>query len=905
MAENQADDDDDEGFGDFKFVSYSNNSNQINKDDDDWGDFVDNFSPKQDLIQTPIQFPLSNGFSHPPNPINPSQTQKNLEFFSGFSDQWTNPSESQPNVDSEKNSASPAAEKRWEKPKGALPLSLFGDEEEEDSDTTNPPFGNNQNLFSSQQAASTVRNGVSFGSGIGIKDILVNLYTQSEQIKTENGLNLNSNDSNLVDGNGVLDDDDDDGWEFKDAFVEKKPADSFSELKIDENVSDLPGIQVEPQNTINGDIQVGSKISENSKGVNGQLGDNWFVTSDEFSYKPTGIENGLVFESGGTTTASGCNSDPLSQSKQIGTENGLNSYFVDGNFDFDENFCEFKDSFAETGATNCSAGQKEELKVGDHSGVQVKVPTLTDEVQVNGKELWNNLGALPVSEFSNGRLDSDDPLFGEDIFSYKHSTSMRNGVNNQVVSSNFALNDLISNLYSQAEQIPTALSSQEATENGFNSAQTVLNSDLVTGEDDFDENSWEFKAASSEPFFESGPGETIQKIPTEAKSTVLSSQEATENGFNSAQTALNSDLVKGKHDFDENSWEFKGSLSVAFLETGPGDTLQMFPTESKLKTFIDFYCRLKEESYFVALHHLDGLKKAKTAAALSNEDAKAEALHEEIQAAYKKLHREGVISEERPPRNDCLNELLELMKEPKLQVLDSEFNLSKRISLAEKNMSSAIEIFQHAISMVKILTLGSMEDQVTYITTWSKILSACAQELKHGAFIWKQSLQKKVHRQMLSRTQGQQYVLALGEIYRVVGVLRTSSTLYKPWILSSLANPKDIFALLEECTAAWSDSRLEEALLSFSDQVGFGYEGTIKALLESIKSVHDLDGVALQNYVFALQEPICRLSLLSLKIVPDMKAVMWNGKHYFLALANLWANLISSDPPKLSHIHVG
>ena len=34
------------------------------------------------------------------------------------------------------------------------------------------------------------------------------------------------------------------------------------------------------------------------------------------------------------------------------------------------------------------------------------------------------------------------------------------------------------------------------------------------------------------------------------------------------------------------------------------------------------------------------------------------------------------------------------------------------------------------------------------------------------------------------------------------------------------------------------------------------------------------------------------------QIVPDMKMVVWNGDHYFMILANLWANLFSSDPLK-------
>lgn len=34
------------------------------------------------------------------------------------------------------------------------------------------------------------------------------------------------------------------------------------------------------------------------------------------------------------------------------------------------------------------------------------------------------------------------------------------------------------------------------------------------------------------------------------------------------------------------------------------------------------------------------------------------------------------------------------------------------------------------------------------------MLSVCAQELRHGAFIWKQSLQESVHEQILSKPQG-------------------------------------------------------------------------------------------------------------------------------------------------------
>lgn len=65
-----------------------------------------------------------------------------------------------------------------------------------------------------------------------------------------------------------------------------------------------------------------------------------------------------------------------------------------------------------------------------------------------------------------------------------------------------------------------------------------------------------------------------------------------------------------------------------------------------------------------------------------------------------------------------------------------------------------VELIKHATTMLKILTLVSLEEQSTYVSTWSKMLSVCAQELKHGAWIWKQSLEKKVHNQIISEPQG-------------------------------------------------------------------------------------------------------------------------------------------------------
>lgn len=91
-------------------------------------------------------------------------------------------------------------------------------------------------------------------------------------------------------------------------------------------------------------------------------------------------------------------------------------------------------------------------------------------------------------------------------------------------------------------------------------------------------------------------------------------------------------------------------------------------------------------------------------------------------------------------------------------------------------MRSATELLKHAAATLKILKLGSVEDQSNYVSTWSKILSVCALELKHGASIWKQSLQKNIHNQLLSIPQGTSPDCRAYKFY-VVFVVLTSAVL--------------------------------------------------------------------------------------------------------------------------------
>lgn len=118
---------------------------------------------------------------------------------------------------------------------------------------------------------------------------------------------------------------------------------------------------------------------------------------------------------------------------------------------------------------------------------------------------------------------------------------------------------------------------------------------------------------------------------------------------------------------------------------------------------------------------------------------------------------------------------------------------------------------------------------------------------------------------------GKQYIVALGEIYRVILVLRASTKLYSPWILLQSSDCSSLFGLLNECSTIWSSSGLDEALRSISDKDDFKYDGHVNALLDSLTSINHLDTFSLQNHFLSGQQALCSLSLLSAAAVPGSR----------------------------------
>lgn len=152
--------------------------------------------------------------------------------------------------------------------------------------------------------------------------------------------------------------------------------------------------------------------------------------------------------------------------------------------------------------------------------------------------------------FSDRNLDSDDPFILKDASTVTPASNPRDSIKS--LGSNISINDLISSLYSQAEQNASVNHIPKASDNGMHSTTTVFESDLVNIDDDFDEDSWDFKDAVS--------------------------------GTRAEDQSSDIDLV---------------------------DSQKTLSTTLELNDCVDFYCKLKDELCSVVLCRLDNLKVGK------------------------------------------------------------------------------------------------------------------------------------------------------------------------------------------------------------------------------------------------------------------------------------------------------
>ncbi|KAJ1387447.1 hypothetical protein SESBI_39969 [Sesbania bispinosa] len=904
MAEEE---EDDESFGDFKFASFPNQpfpststSNHANPlDDDDWGDFVNHSNQ------------INGGSSKPFDPfgVPPADpTEKHVNDNNGIAVQA-------------------------KKPRGAIPLSIFGMEEEEDVEKEEPASAN---VYFSNKSnnGGAVKKGSDSNGSIPINDLISNLYNQSPRVNSDNGSVSKSNvaapnlnvdglmNSNAKDLNP--DSEDEDGWEFKSAEWESgvKSQDMKAEVPKHDNGSLGVGAMLDSATGISDKADgwhLGFEFGPSSAGPKSQLhetGTGLTMFNENFGT----LKNAHSWPVSNQTLEAPKMADMYRTSIEIlkhdgGAPHGTVDLSLASesnqsdkwDFGFNFNSSHISEPYVNTksneddnnknNASPTNINVVSDLNLFESKDEVTEIGTKHEKPLISSE---NRREALPLSIFGDETPDTNEQSVSQDLSPYAPTSPIKNSLNSP--GSNLSINDLIWNLYNQAENKASPNVTPKASQNQIHASSEMSVSNLDDG-DDFDDDFGDFKVSSPGTRFSQ---ESAQKTPF--NHTPVTPQ-VNENGLQSSPTVLNSDLINGDDGFEDDSWEFKDAISGTRIQdqastTDHGDLLTQLSTESGPDDYIEFYSKLKDELCNNVLFHLQNLKKAQNVAALSDEDAKAKALEEEIQEYSKVLHQDNMsipneyLSENYSPRNVNFEELLEVLKEPKFQPLESEYQLASRLSMAEKDMKSAMELLKDTVSILRILELGSREEQSNYLTTWSKIAFVCSQELKHGAYIWNQAVQKNVHSQILSNTKGVHYIHALGEICRVAEIIGASAKLHRPWMLSGSIDPSSLFALLNECYSLWLASGLEEALFSISNQNNFESHDISRELVESIKYIHKLDEHALQNYVISGEETVCQLSALPAGFIPGLNLVTWNGKHYFVKLANLWFNLISSDPPK-------
>ncbi|XP_030534860.1 uncharacterized protein LOC115743957 isoform X4 [Rhodamnia argentea] len=866
--------DDDEGFGDFAFATSSvaaasvssNGRVSASQNDDDWSDFV-SFGPISS--SKPITDPSSNSRS----------SAKMPDFFADRS--------VEPQACAPAPSSTNSPDAQWLKLKRAIPLSIFGEEEENEGepDAADPSVADASHA-SKLANGHSVKRGSDLNVGVGLNELLSNLYDRSPKVGNQNGtetdhnansvvngqdlnveaqsgsnLKLSSNgiDSSVLNGNGELADDEE--WEFK--FVDA------------ESVSDDQNIK-EKQNKVENDAAENVNVSISS-------GNGWnflHVSTPNFDMLKSGI-NGLVIDS-------------VRKEEDIGNDFGWEFKGAEFGTQFNQENCKDDLKLADNGAKTItmerSANSAENLReFKDTLSEAASKHEKNEKHQGNGKK-----EALPLSLFGDEDLEKEDTIVPGDAFIKEPAPDTRDRTK---LTPGTSINDLISSLYSESMPNAPAADVKKLSEGALNTTWTNLEPDSAIQEDDFGD--WDFQDAYTPR------GDEPQSLGT-------STQWLSIDGSNPSHTVPVSRLNNNLNVLEDISWEHEdvycGTKSAEISMTSPMDSLQSFRIELKPDDLVQFYGNLKDELCLVARRRLNQLKEAQGPVDLAGENAKAKAHDEEIQELHDELLSNNSFlqlpSDNISERDISISTFLEVLSGEKFHVIEAEYSLSSRLSSVERDLKSLVELLRHVALVLKILKFGSAEEQSKYVSTWSKMISACARELKHGALIWKQALGKNVSHQILSDKEGKQHILALGEVYRAVGVLGASAMLYKPWILLNYRDFSGMSALLDECTTIWSSSGLEEALQSISDPLEFQYEETVKALLESIKHVYTLDVGVLQKAIFSCEEPVCRLSLLNPGTVPGMKMIVWDEEQYFLKLANLWANLISRDPPELPCIKI-
>ncbi|KAF8053065.1 hypothetical protein N665_1468s0004 [Sinapis alba] len=806
-------------------------------------------------------------FSSPSLPVDTS-TGEDDDDWGEFVDSSPNPN----GFSADRTPTRIESEKQWVTPRGPVPLSVFGEVEEEE-DNESEISGVIANLYRENEPNEI--NGIEKesspsrkfeNSGVNLESFSwnpLNLDTKrSEETNNVAVLDPTSSDLSFVNRNDDDDDDFDESWDFKAAESMLK-----EEQENDRNGS------VVVQSTTDFDSSMWSSPTnfETCKRENDPWGSNgdWEFKAAETIEEKKDLTNkesngwGFGFGSEIETTTSCHHSNPDKDLHK--EENGSISFPSNTNVNPGGSSWAFNEPSLEIG------NEKEEA-----------------EVQPDKPK-----GVLPLSFFEDETLETYDNLVHGDNLVSVCDFSVREKP--KAPSQTVSINDLISSLYSQVEEKNAANLSSET-------------SNIVNGEDD----SWEFQGPTMTSIAEGG-GDFDSTWEFQGPSLPLKNSDVADEVDDDSwefqgptQPVKDNTSRKGDNDLwesiqspVENEGGNRFSVPNGFEKSHEETVITIMPNDYR-----DVFHKLKTELYYLALSHLETLKEARDLAANSDEVAEAQKYDDEIQDLQNMLKNDVLIGEVNleslEVRSSGTTELYKVLQEPKFRTVDSENLLSERLLLAEKDWKSTIELLKHATLTLKVLNLGSYEQQTKYTSNWLVIARTCAQELRHAASIWKQVIQNDVQEEILSKPQGKSFVLSVGEIYRVVKILKASTRLYKPWILLSPSS-STLLAVLDECVDWWLSSGLEEALQN--NNINDSDYSASHKLLESIKCIDEVEAFTLHACITSATSPTCCISGLNTEIVPGIETVEWNGEHYLVSLANLWANLISRDSPDLAGSH--
>ncbi|KAI3473464.1 hypothetical protein Pfo_031392 [Paulownia fortunei] len=248
-----------------------------------------------------------------------------------------------------------------------------------------------------------------------------------------------------LDGSAIaIDDDGDDGWEFKDAYSEFRTEEVNNEV-------DLMANEVSERSAHSSGTGSGSNKSLDLFGTsNGSI--NFFTASTEsvdYFTTSTGIsstsqELDFIGIQPSIATLNGFTSETNSVIEQNNIK-GLLDHSTDvGSAEYDEDFGEFTAASAETGPKPGEVSTNGVLSPSKDS-----VSTPGGKFQEKDTQLNYQKSAIPLSIFGNIEPESGGSSDVQDVFMHQSTSDKRSSHTPTAV---FSINDLISSLYSQSEQ---------------------------------------------------------------------------------------------------------------------------------------------------------------------------------------------------------------------------------------------------------------------------------------------------------------------------------------------------------------------------------------------------------------------------------------------------------------------